>query len=55
MKHRRNTSNDIAIMQSIIDGLRANNDELQAEVNRLRNEIAETNSINIQADEEDKK
>lgn len=54
MKHRRDTSNDIAIMQSIIDGLRANNDELQAEVNRLRNEIAETNSINIQADEEDK-
>lgn len=54
MKHRRVTSNDIAIMQSIIDGLRANNDELQAEVNRLRNGIAETNSINIQADEEDK-
>jgi hypothetical protein len=54
MKHRRDTSNDIAIMLSIIDGLRANNDELQAEVNRLRNEIAETNSINIQADEEDK-
>lgn len=54
MKHRRDTSNDIAIMQSIIDGLRANNDELQAEVNRLRNEIAETNSINIKADEEDK-
>ena len=46
MKHRRNTSNDIAIIQSIIDGLRANNEELQAEVNRLRAEIVETNAIN---------
>ena len=54
MKHRRNTSNDIAIMQSIIDGLRANNEELQTEVNRLRAEIVETNAINIQADEADK-
>lgn len=54
MKHRRDTSNDIAIMQSIIDGLRANNEELQAEVNRLRAEIVETNAINIQADEADK-
>ena len=54
MKHRRDTSNDIAIMQSIIDGLRANNDELQAEVNRLRNEIAETNTINLHQEEKDK-
>lgn len=57
MKHQKNkryTNNDLAIMQSIIDGLRANNEELQTEVNRLRAEIVETNAINIHQEEKDK-
>lgn len=54
MKHRKNTTNDITVMQSIIDSLNVNNKELQAEVNRLRNELIETNTMNISADEEDK-
>lgn len=54
MKHRKNTTNDITVMQSIIDSLNVNNKELQAEVNRLRTELIETNTMNIKADEDDK-
>lgn len=56
MKHkkRKYESNDMTILRTVVDMLKSSNEELQAEVNRLRNEIAETNAMNIQADEEDK-
>ena len=56
MKHkkRKYESNDMTILRTVVDMLKSSNEELQAEVNRLRNEIAETNAMNIQADEKDK-
>ncbi len=53
MKQRKNNKHakcDIEYMQTIIDGLYERNQELEGEVERLRNEIAETNDVNIQQD-----
>ena len=57
MKHRKNKekeSKDVTVLQAVVDLLKNNNDQLQDEVYRLRNEIAATNSVNIQQEEEDK-
>ena len=57
MKHRKNKekeSKDVTVLQAVVDLLKSNNDQLQDEVYRLRNEIAATNSVNIQQEEEDK-
>lgn len=54
MKHKKNNRNasyDVNFMQTIIDGLYERNQELEEEVERLRTEIAETNDVNIQQDE----
>jgi DNA repair ATPase RecN len=57
MKHKKknngNTNYDIEFMQTIIDGLYERNQELTGEVERLKNEIAETNDINIKQDEDE--
>lgn len=56
MKHKKNnkhTKYDIEFMQTIIDGLYERNQELEDEVERLRNEIAETNDDNIQQNEDE--
>ena len=57
MKHRKKKekeSKDVTVLQAVVDLLKSNNDQLQDEVYRLRNEIAATNSVNIQQEEEDK-
>ena len=57
MKHKKNRkseSKDVTVLQAVVDLLKNNNDQLQDEVYRLRNEIAATNSVNIQQEEEDK-
>ena len=57
MKHKKknngNTNYDIEFMQTVIDGLYERNQELTEEVERLKNEIAETNDINIKQDEDE--
>ena len=58
MKHRnkknnRNTNN-IEFLQTVISGLSERNQDLESEVERLRNEINQTNAINIQLDEDEK-
>ena len=56
MKHKKNKENtkyDIEFMQTIIDELYERNQELTGEVERLKNEIAETNDINIKQDEDE--
>jgi hypothetical protein len=53
MKHsksNRYASTNIEFLHTIIDGLNDRNQELESEVERLRNEIAETNDVNIQQD-----
>lgn len=57
MKHKKNKekeSKDVTVLQAVVDLLKNNNDQLQDEVYRLRNEIAATNSVNIQQEEESK-
>ena len=57
MKHKKNRkseSKDVTVLQAVVDLLKNNNDQLQDEVYRLRNVIARTNAMNIQADEESK-
>ena len=57
MKHRKNKekeSKDVTVLQAVVDLLKNNNDQLQDEVYRLKNEIAATNFVNIQQEEEDK-
>jgi len=55
MKHKKNRKSESkTVLQAVVDLLKSNNDQLQDEVYRLKNEIAETNAMNIQADEEDK-
>lgn len=49
MKHKKNnrdTSYDIEFLKAICNGLNEKNQELECEVERLRNEIAETNDVN---------
>lgn len=58
MKHKKNnkhTKYDIEFMQTVIDGLYERNQELECEVERLRNEMAENNNVNIQQDEDEQK
>jgi hypothetical protein len=44
----------MTVLQTLLDMYKSNNEELQAEVNRLRNEITATNTVNIQQEEENK-
>jgi len=53
-KNRNSESKDVTVLQAVVDLLKNNNDQLQDEVYRLRNVIAQTNAMNIQADEESK-
>lgn len=56
MKNKKNKTNskyDIEYMQAIIEGLNERNEELESEVERLKNEIAETNEVNIQLDSDE--
>lgn len=57
MKHKKknngNNKYDIEFLQAVIEGLNERNIELEEEVERLKTEIAETNDVNIQQDEDD--